>query len=282
VRVPPMTIGDDLIYATPRVVNDVSECYFYHTMDIPGHGLVKGEWDLRGDEHRYLGGVDFYGKRVLELGAASGFLTMYMERQGAEVVAYDLSEDHPWDVVPFAGTDFDRYDEIRREHVRKLNNGFWLNHAANDSKAQVVYGTVYTVPDEIGPVDIATFASILLHLRDPFLALQTALRLVRETVIVTDVYPASEYHLVADLVTGPEPAGSDPAPLAQIGDPKMTFLPQYWDHAYGDTWWHLSPAVIQRFIGVLGFERTEVSYHYALAGTQRTLLYTVVGHRTAS
>jgi SAM-dependent methyltransferase len=274
--------GADLIYATPKIVTDIGDCYFYHTMEIPGYGLVKGEWDLRGDEHQYLGGVDLSGKRVLELGAASGFLTTHMERQGADVVAYDLSEEHSWDVVPFAGTDFTKYDEIRREHIRKLNNGFWLNHAANQSKAKVVYGTVYTVPDEIGEVDIATFASILLHLRDPFLALQTALRLVRETVIVTDVFPGSEYHLVGDLVHGDAPQGTETFELTQLGDPKMTFLPQYWDHAYGDTWWHLSPAVIQRFVGVLGFPRTEVTYHYALAGAHRTLLYTVVGHRDKS
>ncbi|HEV2177439.1 MAG TPA: hypothetical protein VGW33_09595 [Terriglobia bacterium] len=44
------------IYAQPRLVTDVSECYFYHTMDIPGYGCVKGEWDLRGREKDYLGG----------------------------------------------------------------------------------------------------------------------------------------------------------------------------------------------------------------------------------
>jgi predicted nicotinamide N-methyase len=35
----------------------------------------------------YLGNFDFVGKRVLDVGAASGFLTFEMEKRGAEVVA---------------------------------------------------------------------------------------------------------------------------------------------------------------------------------------------------
>jgi SAM-dependent methyltransferase len=275
-----MTSAATDLYARPKAVESLAECYFYHSMEIPGHGEVAGEWDLRGDEHRYLGGVDLAGKRVLELGAASGFLTTYMERQGAEVVAYDLSEQHSWDVVPFAGSDLDQFDQIRRDHLRKINNGFWLNHKAQGLSARLVHGTVYTVPAEIGQVDVATFASILLHVRDPFLALQTSLRLVRDMVVVTDVYPASEYHLVGDFVDAPDSDVPTPLPPEAHGQPKATFLPQYWDHAYGDTWWHMSPETVRRYVGVLGFEKTEITYHHAYAGGRRTLLYTVVGHRT--
>lgn len=271
------------LYEAPRPVGELADCYFYHSMDIPGHGQVTGEWDLRGVEFNYLGGIDLAGKRVLELGAASGFLTVYMEQQGAEVVAYDLSADFSWDVVPFADIDQARADESWRAVIRRINDGFWLNHKANGLSAKVVRGTVYTVPAEIGPVDVATFGSILLHLRDPFLALQTAAALVTDTMIVTDVYPASEYHLVGDIVDTPNPPAGQLAPLpeAALGQPKMTFLPQHWDRAYPDTWWHLSPATVQRFLGVLGFEKTEVTYHHAPAGGQNTLLYTVVGHRTS-
>lgn len=274
-----MTSTETDLYARPHDVESVADCYFYHSMEIPGHGEVTGEWDLRGDEHRYLGGADLNGKRVLELGAASGFLTTYMERQGAEVVAYDLSTKHSWDVVPFAANDAAEFGEIYGEHLRKLNNGFWLNHKAQNLSARLVHGTVYTVPEAIGQVDVATFASILLHLRDPFLALQTSLRLVRDTVIVTDVYPASEYHLVGDFVDAPDSDVPTPLPPEAHGQPKATFLPQFWDQAYGDTWWHLSPETVRRWVGVLGFEKSEITYHHAYAGGKRTLLYTVVAHR---
>lgn len=270
----------DRLYATPRAVAGPEECHFYHAMDIPGHGAMEGEWDLRGKEFHYLGGTDVRGKRVLEFGAASGFLTTYLERSGADVVAYDLSENYSWDIVPFDGVDHQRYDARRKEHMRRLNNGFWLNHTAQGLRAKLVHGTVYDVPAAIGKVDISTFCAILLHLRDPFLALQNAARLTAEKIIVTEAYPAADYHLIPDVLAAPDPKGTELAELSALGDPRMVFLPQHWDKAYPDTWWHLSPAVVQRFLGVLGFERTEVTYHFAPGRGHRTLLHTVVGQRT--
>src|SRR5262249_24403861 len=161
--------------------------YFYHTMDLPGYGRVEGEWDLRGGVDEYLGGVDLRGKRVLEMGTASGFLCFEMEKRGAEGVGLDLCEDDMWDYVPFApmrGLD-DDYVGQGRGFFRKLNNGWWLAHKSLGSRARVVYRTAYQVPGESGPVDVATFGLFLLHLHNPFLALASALRLTRETAIVT-------------------------------------------------------------------------------------------------
>ena len=101
------------IYVTSRVVSSIGQCAFYHYMDIPGHGVVEGKWDLRGREDQYLGGVNFKGKRVLELGTASGFLCFYMESKGAEVVARDIGENQEWDVVPFCQYDY-------REHIQEF------------------------------------------------------------------------------------------------------------------------------------------------------------------
>ncbi len=76
------------LFANPRAVSP-DECWFYHVMDLPGLGLVGGHWDLRGRIHEYIGHVEFAGKRVLDIGTASGFLTFEMERLGAEVVSFD-------------------------------------------------------------------------------------------------------------------------------------------------------------------------------------------------
>src|SRR6478736_6007586 len=88
------------VYAPSRRVTQLEDCFFYHTMDVPGYGTIPGPWDLRGHVDAYLGGVDLRGKRVLELGTASGFVCMEMEKRGAEVVAFDLSEDYDQDLVP--------------------------------------------------------------------------------------------------------------------------------------------------------------------------------------
>lgn len=245
------------IYATPQPVSSIEDCYFYHTTDVPGYWTVEGEWDLRRGANEYLGSVSLKGKRVLEVGTASGFLCFHMESQGAEVVAYDLSQDYDWDVVPYAQYDYQQDVLGRRAHIRRLNNAFWFGHKAFNSKAKMVYGTVYAIPEAIGLVEISTFGSILLHVRDPFLALQNALRLTTETVIVTDVYPPGM----------PEQTS-------------MYFVPSFQNTQPRETWWNLPPALIKSFIGVLGFEEAEVSYHDQKYRGQKQRLYTVVGRRT--
>jgi hypothetical protein len=46
----------DSLFAVPWTVQ-AADCHWYHTMDIPGHGSVKGHWDLREQTDAYLGGV---------------------------------------------------------------------------------------------------------------------------------------------------------------------------------------------------------------------------------
>src|ERR1700686_1537725 len=177
---------EETVYAPPRVVSDLRDCYFYQTTDVPGYGLQAGEWDLRTGLRAYLGNVGVRGKRVLEIGTANGFICFAMEREGADVIAYDLSDEQDWDIVPFARSDSEAFRAERKQRIRQLNNAFWLSHRAFGSHARLVHGDVYSVPEEIGTVDICTFGSVLLHVRDPFLALQKALTLTGETVIVTE------------------------------------------------------------------------------------------------
>lgn len=260
-----MLTTEERLYAEPRLVTDVRDCGFYHTMEIPSHGLVEGQWDLRPGIDRYLGHVSCAGKRVLDVGTASGFLTFHVERQGAEVVSYDLAPDDPWDAVPFAGTDLASYAAERREAIRKLNNGYWLCHRAVGSRARLVHGTLYALPRAIGAVDIAICGSVLLHLRDPFAALQNVLGLTTETVIVADLMPRR--HLLSYW-------------LGRWRRPQMTFLPDMRRRAPKDTWWILRPELVQAFLAVLGFEDTTVTSHWQLFGGRKRLLYTVVGRRT--
>jgi len=49
-----------------------------------------------------------------------------------------------------------------------------LSPRPHGSRARMVYGSVYAIPTAIGAVDVATFGSVLLHVRDPFIALQNA------------------------------------------------------------------------------------------------------------
>jgi hypothetical protein len=270
-------------YAAPRLATSLDECFFYHTMDIPGHGTVAGEWDLRAGVTDYVGRVPVRGKRVLDVGTASGFLCFQMERAGAEVVAFDAARPQQLNVVPYSRSDYLRYYRAFQQRLPRLHNSFWLAHHAFESRSRVVYGDIYDIPAAIGPVDIALFGSVLLHLRDPFQALFSALRLVRESVIVTEPYYSLDHYLprgalwrrlwrrLAALATGTRGLTRKPA---------LVFLPDCREPQHPLTWWSLSPELVCRFLGILGFEDYRVSQHVQRYNGHPLLMFTVVGRRT--
>lgn len=263
------------LYAIPRAVDSVDDCRFYHTMDLPGVGLQRGPWDLRNGITDYLGRVAFGGKRVLEIGTASGFVCFEMERRGAEVVAYDLSDETgEWDLVPFGGVPPTAFAAERSQGMRQINNSFWFAHAALSSKARMVYGPVYEVPAGIGPVDVAVFGSVLLHIRDPFLALQRALHLTRESVIVTE--PASRS--VRALSHLPRWTHLPVARSARLPT-NLGFLPNPRAGYPCETWWRITPWTITTVLEVLGFRVNRLLFHTQIYEDHPTLVYTVVGKR---
>ena len=215
------------------------------------------------------------------------------------MIGFDLSMDQSWDLVPFAG--FDIASELirMRDHIEKLKNGWWFTHRVLGSRANVVYGNIYKIPEAIGAVDIATFGSILLHLRDPFQALHSALRLTRETVIVTELHPdqplvssASSSRYLARLrqhvglrrhiVRVLRKVRVVPPSVPQ--DPRcLFFLPNPYANDLGSqitAWWCFPPEVICRFLGVLGFREQVVTEHFQNYFGKPVRLYTVVGKRT--
>jgi hypothetical protein len=278
---PGTTQGGQSLYAQPRSVTDPSQCYFYHTIDLPGLGVIEGG-DLRAGIDAYLGAVDFRDQRVLEIGTANGLLCFEMERRGADVVAYDLSSAQRWDIVPYEQYDYMGAVEGRRQHVDRINNAFWLGHRLVGSKAKMAYGSVYDVPGQIGAVDISTFGCVLLHVRDPFLALQSALRLTRSAAIVTEPCPEDYAGLtLTQRVLARIPLRATRRLAALLGMyGLMEFRPNTGAHEPNETWWTFSPDAILRMLGVLGFTRATVSFHTQMYRRSPTRLFTIVASRT--
>src|SRR3954466_14423864 len=94
--------AENSLFATPRVIEDLDDCFFYHAMDLPGFGLVRAHWDLRGRFDEYIGGVDLAGKSVMDIGTATGFLSFEAEKRGASrVVSFDMSDPRQQTFLPF-------------------------------------------------------------------------------------------------------------------------------------------------------------------------------------
>jgi hypothetical protein len=88
----------------------VDDVPWYHTIDL-GDGIVtKGTYDLRPVLDQYGFPADLHGKRVLDIGRASGFFSFELERRGADVTSTELGSLLDKDYV---GGDLVR-DVIRR------------------------------------------------------------------------------------------------------------------------------------------------------------------------
>jgi tRNA (mo5U34)-methyltransferase len=104
---------------------------------------------------------DLSGKRVLDIGAWNGCLSLECERRGAgEVLA--IGPENP-DVSGF-----------------KL-----LCELAGSTRTRYEYGTVYDLdPDKIGRFDIVLFCGVLYHLRYPMLGIDNLRRVCRGELLI--------------------------------------------------------------------------------------------------
>jgi SAM-dependent methyltransferase len=212
----------------------LADCHFYHCMDIPGVGPVQGDWDLRGRVDDYLGGVDLKGKRVLEVGPASGFLTFEMEQRGASVVCIELDPAIEWDHLPDVGAD-QAFRASRQRILERMRNGFWFAHEHFQSDAQVHYGHATALPDALGHFDVAVLASVLLHLRDPLRVVESCARLT-DSIVVADIHC-------------PEMDGTSSMRFRRSREPDTK-----------DTWWDIAPDLLVDFLKTLGVTQSQISH----------------------
>lgn len=229
-------------------------------MDLPNIGTVGGEWDLRQSVNDYLGRFPFQGKRVLDVGTASGFLTFEIEKQGGAVVSFDIDDGRRYGLVPFH-----RFRE-HREHtvagiaqgMNRQKNAYWLAHRALGSKAQAYYGDVYRLPTELGRFDVVVLGQVLVHLRDPFAALAAAGELSDDAIIVIEA--------VLD----------DRRPIALLHPNTDTGGPPH-------SWWRWSAELYRHAFGILGFQLDSVrkKKHLCVASgkPEWVELATLVGRR---
>ena len=249
------------LLARPRFVDRLEDCFFYHAMDLPGFGLVRGQWDLRGRFDDYAGRVEVAGKSVLDIGTATGFLSFEAEkRKAARVLSFDLSDAKQQAFLPFKDKLYSRDPEQwTRQYgaeIEQWKNAYWLCHRLLGSEAEVYYGNIYDLPQELGHFDIAIVGSVLEHLSDQIAALASIARLTRETIVIVSPLLQTEERIARFE--------------ALAGNPEADF-----------TWWTYSLGVYREVFSMLGFRIAKVGHskYYYMYGDRFEERSTIVAAR---
>ncbi len=228
---------DDFQFAQPKIVEDSTDCFFYHKMNLPEIGEVGESWDIQNCIDDYLGNCDYRGKRVLDVGTASGYLSFEIEKRGGNVVSFDMPSADNWDFVPHHQIkDPASVHRIRSNSHRKLQNAYWFTHQKLNSKAQVYYGDIYKLPEQLGNFDIVVMGMVVTHVRDPFQAIYSAARLCKDQIVITNQVPKQSWW---KRIRGKKP--------------QVQFIPSMQNKEIA-AWWFLPPACLERMLGTLGFE----------------------------
>ncbi|HWB86881.1 MAG TPA: methyltransferase domain-containing protein [Bryobacteraceae bacterium] len=141
-------------------VEMLSRKAWYHSIDLPDGTVIPGLIPvdaLQGRLNAFPIPADLSGKRVLDVGAATGWNSFALERRGAEVVAVDCVE----------------YEEFLE--AREL---------LNSRVEYLVLDMEEMTPEALGYFDYVVFFGVLYHLRHPLLGLERVCALAREAAFV--------------------------------------------------------------------------------------------------
>jgi hypothetical protein len=236
-----------------------SDCIFFHVIDLPDEEPTHAEWDFRKTEAEYHGHYPMAGKRVLEIGSATGSHAFWMEKQGANVTPYDLGPSDSWDLLPTFQQDASEVERVMRNGIRRLNNGWWYCRNRLGSNLTLQHGSIYVIPPELGDFDVITFGSVLLHTQNPVGAVQRAAPRAKDAIIITDRLPEN---------LGPDKPLMEFYPRLELAKPHGAW-----------TWWHSSPQIWVEFLRILGFQSFNVTVAKHLHIDRMIDLYTLVAKR---
>lgn len=221
-------------FVPEKRVERLDECMFYHALDLPGVGDVPGHWDLRKRFSDYVLNVPLRGKRVLDVGTASGFITWEAERCGcAQIVSFDADSAERYQKLPFLNIPWAIDHEawlVNANRFREgMKNSWWFAHRALGSKARRAEGDVYAIPAALGTFDVVLVGQILVHLRDGISALASIAARCADTIVIAEGMVASE-------------------------DPQATLLGRANNPDQDYAFWHYSRGFYREILGMLGFE----------------------------
>lgn len=153
-------LREALTELTQAQVDRIEQGAWYHSIELPDGSIIPGLIKVEDQRARFDAfGVprDLRGKRVLDVGAATGWCSFELERRGAEVVAVDCVE----------------YEDFRVAHQLLQSR---VDYRLLDMEEMT--------PERLGVFDYVFFFGVLYHLRHPLLGLERIFTLTRDTAFV--------------------------------------------------------------------------------------------------
>lgn len=222
-----------------ELLRRAGEIGWYHSIELaPGH-RTDGWFDMSEYVRHYGLPERMDGMRALDIGTWDGFWAFEMEGRGADVVALDLDDERRLDWPPRR-----RPSEFSSE---PRGSGFRLAHELRGSSVERVNMSIYdATPEELGTFDLVFCGSVLIHLRDQFLALDRIAGLCSGTFISVE-----EYDRVTSLL---------PIPVSRYRVDRDSDI----------VFWQPSRKTWRRMAWSAGFERVEVRGRFQLKPRDRS------------
>jgi tRNA (mo5U34)-methyltransferase len=153
---------------------------WYHTIELAPGIVTGGMFDHRGYVDRYGLPESLAGKRALDVGTFVGFWAFELERRGAEVVALDVPRIQQLDWPPRQrpADDGPRGDRFKVAAEARGSGVRWVGTSVYDADPERLGGTF----------DLVFCGTVLIHLRDPALALERMASLCRGDLVFADEY----------------------------------------------------------------------------------------------
>lgn len=173
--------------AAAQLSTKVGELTWYHTLELPEGVVTPGFFDHRPDLHRYRFPDDLSGQRALDVGQQDGYWSFELERRGASVTGIDLDRAEDLDWPPRLSESGTR----REEGGFPLADGtaFRLAREALGSSVERLPISAYEVtPETVGTFDLVLVGSVLVHMRDPMLALERLASVCTGRLILCEPY----------------------------------------------------------------------------------------------
>ena len=162
---------------------------WYHTIELAPGVVTPGWVDTRSAVGKVPLPRSLEGMRCLDVGTWDGFWALELERRGAaEVHAVDVPDPYKWD-WPARTRILESYDGGRAnlDKTKSNGNGFPIVREALGSSVERHELTVYDIsPERLGTFDFVFVGSLLLHLRDPVLALERIRSVAAGEVVLND------------------------------------------------------------------------------------------------